>query len=270
MNWRYVPGSGAVLSPDELRVGERCAQLSGTSGARHSLSSGKRAAICRLFQSGMTCDPLTADRGVALWISSLADSRASRSVSPENGKASTTHGTCGLKLHASLENVSLAGYFSKTCRHSYLPGMEPLFSLYSGVWIRSGTMLRGVIYPLERSVLHMPANEYGLWVGTPTCGQDLQSDAFRRHGHTPNPRGIGGDVSASRHRIGRDGSSSNCSDVAKNIGATIGWPIESDVDRVADGIPGRMDRLRGLGNAWVPACAVMAWKILSAELEKHR
>ena len=187
MNWRYVPGSGAVLSPDELRVGERCAQLSGTSGARHSLSSGKRAAICRLFQSGMTCDPLTADRGVALWISSLADSRASRSVSPENGKASTTHGTCGLKLHASLENVSLAGYFSKTCRHSYLPGMEPLFSLYSGVWIRSGTMLRGVIYPLERSVLHMPANEYGLWVGTPTCGQGLQSDAFRRHGHTPTP-----------------------------------------------------------------------------------
>ena len=30
------------------------------------------------------------------------------------------------------------------------------------------------------------------------------------------------------------------------------WPIEPDVGRVANGIPARMDRLKGLGNAVVP------------------
>jgi DNA (cytosine-5)-methyltransferase 1 len=33
------------------------------------------------------------------------------------------------------------------------------------------------------------------------------------------------------------------------------WPVEPDVGRVVDGIPRRVDRLRGLGNAIVPQCA---------------
>jgi len=34
-----------------------------------------------------------------------------------------------------------------------------------------------------------------------------------------------------------------------------GWKVEPDVGRVADGIPNRVERLRGLGNAIVPAIA---------------
>jgi len=40
------------------------------------------------------------------------------------------------------------------------------------------------------------------------------------------------------------------------------WSIESDVDRVANGIPRRVDRLKSLGNAQVPAVARTAWEIL--------
>jgi DNA (cytosine-5)-methyltransferase 1 len=41
------------------------------------------------------------------------------------------------------------------------------------------------------------------------------------------------------------------------------WQSEPDVVRVAHGIPFRVDRLAGLGNAQVPACVVLAWKLLT-------
>ncbi len=41
------------------------------------------------------------------------------------------------------------------------------------------------------------------------------------------------------------------------------WAIEPDVGRVAHGVPARVDRLRALGNAVVPAQARKAFKILS-------
>lgn len=45
------------------------------------------------------------------------------------------------------------------------------------------------------------------------------------------------------------------------------WTTEPDVGRVAYGVPARVDRLRGLGNAIVPACAVPIYRRI-AELER--
>lgn len=47
------------------------------------------------------------------------------------------------------------------------------------------------------------------------------------------------------------------------IGDRSWWTFEPGVGRVADGIPNRVDRLRGLGNAVVPQCAREAFKRLS-------
>lgn len=48
-----------------------------------------------------------------------------------------------------------------------------------------------------------------------------------------------------------------------------GWATEPDVGRVAHGVPARVDRLRGLGNAIVPACAVPIFERI-AQLETGR
>lgn len=44
------------------------------------------------------------------------------------------------------------------------------------------------------------------------------------------------------------------------------WAIEPPIGRVASGVPHRVDRLRGLGNAVVPAQAALAWSTLMARI----
>lgn len=52
-------------------------------------------------------------------------------------------------------------------------------------------------------------------------------------------------------------------DSGNNQGRMGGWDSEPKLGRVANGIPNRVDRLRGLGNAQIPAVAALAWKILN-------
>jgi DNA (cytosine-5)-methyltransferase 1 len=47
-------------------------------------------------------------------------------------------------------------------------------------------------------------------------------------------------------------------------GRTVGnwWKVEPDVGRVANGVPNRVDRLRGLGNAVVPQVAEVIGRLV--------
>jgi DNA (cytosine-5)-methyltransferase 1 len=47
-------------------------------------------------------------------------------------------------------------------------------------------------------------------------------------------------------------------------GQFTNWEVEPDVGRVADGVPARVDRLRGLGNAIVPQCAFEIFRAIEA------
>ena len=48
-----------------------------------------------------------------------------------------------------------------------------------------------------------------------------------------------------------------------SIGSSQWWEIEPPVDRVADGMVDRVDRLKAIGNGQVPLCAATAWRILN-------
>ena len=52
------------------------------------------------------------------------------------------------------------------------------------------------------------------------------------------------------------------SDVEEDEQGSSWWSTEPIVDRVANGIPFRVDRIRGLGNSVVPQCAKEAFEIL--------
>ena len=47
-----------------------------------------------------------------------------------------------------------------------------------------------------------------------------------------------------------------------SIGSSQWWQIEPPVDRVADGMADRVDRLKAIGNGQVPLCAATAWELL--------
>ena len=51
-----------------------------------------------------------------------------------------------------------------------------------------------------------------------------------------------------------------------SIGSAQWWEVEPPVDRVANGMVDRVDRLKAIGNGQVPLCAATAWRILSESL----
>ena len=128
MAWIYVPALGELSSACPLPSPdtEVCATWRGKPIAHPYSWRGwrKRRWTSRLF--GAILQPSMADRGVALWISSLRDSRASPTASPENNSDGTTLDATTLShTHSgSSKKCSPPWYSSKM----YQPGLlEDIF-----------------------------------------------------------------------------------------------------------------------------------------------
>ena len=84
--------------------------------------------------------------------------------------------------------------------------------------------------------------------------------------------GGGGEASANANseglekRQGQDAIGAG-QDGRPELGRSEWWAVEPDVGRVAHGIPARVDRLRGLGNAVVPQVAELVGKMVLHRLE---
>jgi len=55
-----------------------------------------------------------------------------------------------------------------------------------------------------------------------------------------------------------------------SIGSAQWWQVEPPLDRVADGMADRVDRLKAIGNGQVPLCAATAWNILNERLANRK
>jgi DNA (cytosine-5)-methyltransferase 1 len=53
---------------------------------------------------------------------------------------------------------------------------------------------------------------------------------------------------------------------AAEYGESNWWDIEPSIQRVADGVAARVDRLKAIGNGQVPKVAATAWKLLSERI----
>ena len=177
MAWLYVPGLEA--SSEELNE-------SFLNAAPFAMSRGKpmpRQSWRRKWKqggfirrlSGATCEPLTASRGVASWIGSLEDSRASPSAQQGSNWEKTTPATFGLSLSESLARYDLASSSWKTYQASLLSA-EPL-SLQT--WPNSVIASRGRLFALPM-LEPFTIVEGGSVLPTPTAKANQGSPSFQK------------------------------------------------------------------------------------------
>jgi DNA (cytosine-5)-methyltransferase 1 len=132
----------------------------------------------------------------------------------------------------------------------------------------------------------LPASSIGanhrrdrLWIMAHRRGERRQQDARGTHGHEEAHEGR---TKEEANELAGHGKGDSTRDVAdakyatkppiyretdnnerRIIWRSSWWSTEPDVGRVAHGVPFRVDRLRALGNAVVPAVVAKAWKELT-------
>lgn len=110
----------------------------------------KKGSWLRLL-SGTTLPPSTADAGLESWISSLRDTRASRSVSQDDVAEAMILATSGPMPHASSESAIQLSFFSRTS-----PAICPLASTWSARTFREWTIGLRLAYRARlKSGLHI-------------------------------------------------------------------------------------------------------------------
>lgn len=134
--------------------------------------------------SGMTCEPLTASRGVGQWISSLADSHAK--IFPPLAKARESKASgagYGERWRESLAKYDHASRSWKTRQCSLLGGLTE----FSETWPRWGMMRDGALFPLPTLALHTCERESGF---LPTIGKnEYRGTSKKRYLGSPHFRG---------------------------------------------------------------------------------
>ena len=165
MSWHFSQALVAEYLEATCSDGAPFAPLSGMPTPQAYCAPDRTTAHSRLSRFGMTCAPLTEDRGAELLTWYLAAFHAKTSAQPERVQASKASAVeCGQKWPASSARYDHDLRLWKTAQCSLLEGLD----VYSETWPRSGTMRAGECWAQLMPVLRTSATVSGLWL-TPTC-----------------------------------------------------------------------------------------------------
>ena len=150
MAWLYLPDTVVLKSESTqpLEEYEPWVTLSGKATQRPLSWRGWKSRPWIKLLSGMTLPPSTASRGAGLWISSLRDSRVSRSAQQESAGGPTTSVGYGTTSRELLARYSPDGSWQRTSLDLLTSTGE--CSTYSGRCPRYGMMSSGDLFELTR------------------------------------------------------------------------------------------------------------------------
>lgn len=187
-------------------------------------------------------------------ISSAADFLASQLVLQENNLSKKTQDGSGLNTSEPFAYYDQALSSWKMFQGSLFTDSET----FSEVWPRSDIMLNGIVYQQQPLVPHIDGTESGLLPTPESTGSQGRESGSRlqkqsRGGSRQSPRAIPYAIFSrlERHDFSQMENKREGRQYC-NLARSDWWSIEPDVDRMAHGLPGQVDRLKALGNAVVP------------------
>lgn len=166
MSWHFSQALVAAFSGANSLGGEQSALSSSTPTPAMFFWPARTTDAFRRSRSGMTCEPLTADRGEALLMWCLEDSRARTSAQPERvlGSAAPVLDS-GARWHALLVKFSPDSCGWKTARCLWEEDLD-----WSCLTLpRWGSLHDGELWERTTQALHINEKESGLWP-TPRAG----------------------------------------------------------------------------------------------------
>ena len=207
MSWLFSRALVEASSAGICSAGGQSAPSSTTPTPQAFLWRDKTTAAWRRFPSGMTCEPLTGDRGEELLTSYRAAFRAKTSAPQERAPESmASKAASGAKWHGSLAKYARASRSWKT-RQGLLHGG---LAEFSETWPRWGTTRGGVacqqetprsLQDVRRSITSAVGCGLSEQVPTPTvCGNYNRKGASKTSGdglatYVKNMLAIGGQLS---------------------------------------------------------------------------
>ena len=263
MSWHFSQALVEEYLEGNCLDGERFAPSSANQAPPQCYSTDRTLATSRHSPFGMTCAPLTDDRGEELLTWYLADFPVRTSASQETQPDSTANALdSGVSSPASFAKWDRVSCGWKTHQLSLLGGLTP----YSETWPRWGTMRNGESSERMTPELGTSENGSGL-LPTPTT-QDSENNGgpSQRERNTPPLNAI------------VDGLL-NPDWVEWLMGWPIGWTdLDNDdpgfhdwqsepphVPRTTDRRHRRPARLKAIGNGQVPQAMALAWTTLNGE-----
>ena len=208
MSWHYLQALVEASSARTCSDGEPSAPWRRSPTVEKCSCDGNRTACFPCSQSGTTATPSRVGPGLASWMSSLQDSRASRSALPANKREPTTAETDGQQPFASWTKSDQASFYWRTSQACLPLGMGTL-DRYSETWPRSGTTLSGIAFLLQPSARRIAATDSGFLptpIATNTKAVHLRSGGRPPRTYIPTP--TAGDAKSSGSR-NLEGSKAN-------------------------------------------------------------